>query len=183
GLKLANLPLTPCFWQAHGPANQQVWLPFGVAHDHRDRLLRTADEEAVEKHRPVALFVEITHRVNQDEAVEGLRATGAEAAHVVRLQPDDVGYEAVVDARTAQQAAADLYGTLGRLGGKASALHVFYVGPVSVLMMAAGVLRVAGTTTIYERISVGGRWLFWPSLCFEGGEGRWHRGGGEVRPA
>ncbi|MCA9525655.1 MAG: SAVED domain-containing protein, partial [Myxococcales bacterium] len=173
GLKVADLPMTPRFWQAHGPPGQQKWRCFGQAQNHGTPLLRASGEAAVAAGEQVALFVSITQYVRPDEAAEGLASASAAGARIVRLEPGEVGFSAVVDEVTAQQAAYDLQETLRRLSGKASALHVFYVGPGAVLMMAAGVLRTTVATTVYDRGRVGPRTPFWPVICFEGGKGRW----------
>lgn len=168
GLGLANLGVELEYWQAWGPPPQQ-WTRLGGAMDHGQAVLLASGLKAVAGDRPVALFVGITHAVVPAE-------TGVDAhAQVVVLAPAQVKPDALSSVTQAQQAAWDLGQVLTALHGKLQGrheIHVFYVGPLAVLMMAAGRLRTVNPVVVHERFAVGDQWKFAPAVRFEGGWAR-----------
>lgn len=167
GLGLANLGVELEYWQAWGPPPQQ-WIRLGGAMDHGQAVLLASGLKAVAGDRPVALFVGITHAVVPAE-------TEVHAHAQVVLAPAQVKPDALSSVAQAQQAAWDLGQVLATLHGKLQGrheIHVFYVGPLAVLMMAAGRLRTVNPVVVHERFAVGDQWKFAPAVRFEGGWAR-----------
>ena len=68
--------------------------------------------------------------------------------------------ETLLDPRTAQQAAFDLHDCLTHLARHTpfSAVHLFYTGPLAILMMAASAFRDLRSVVSYERFGRTRRW-------------------------
>lgn len=161
--RLSELRLTPNYWQAMGAPPGQRWMSLGGAEDHGEQVCLAPNLHPVVDGDPIALLVELTFAVEPSEMPEGPFTE-------VRLGVPKPSRTAVDTPKAAQQVAHEISEALLALHSKAprSALHLFYVGPVAVLMMAAGALRVLRDLTIYERVAVDGA-RFLPAVRFENG--------------
>lgn len=180
GLKLAEQSADAHYWQADGPRGQARWIRWDRAQNHGQPILRFTEPLALDPQRPVALKVNITASVILKEATDGLARAGALDAQEVILAHPTPGNAAITRPQAAQQAAWDLQEALIAIRNQVApqATHLFYVGPLAVLMMAAPCLRTLNPVIIYERARLDTDTqtkaeTFRPALRFEGGRADW----------
>jgi hypothetical protein len=114
------------------------------------------------------------------EATDGLARAGASDAQEVILAHPTPGNAAITSPQAAQQAAWDLQEALIAIRNRVApqTTHLFYVGPLAILMMAAPCLRTLNPVIIYERAKLDTDTqtkseTFRPALRFEGGRADW----------
>lgn len=180
GLKLAEQSADAHYWQADGPRGQARWIRWDRAQNHGQPILRFTEPLALDPQRPVALKVNITASVIAQEATDGLARAGALDAQEVILAHPTPGNAAITRPQTAQQAAWDLQEALIAIRNQVApqTTHLFYVGPLAILMMAAPCLRTLNPVIIYERAKLDTDTqtraeTFRPALRFEGGHAAW----------
>lgn len=128
-------------WQPWGPGLVKVRSP--QKHDpvfHRPILPSTPIRQVCE----VALLLSVTRPVESDLAVAAIGASTAEVRRVHLVPVDGVGH-ASIDQRNVDQAASQVASVFEQAVAaypEARALHVFYVGPLALLMRAAGRLHL-----------------------------------------
>lgn len=170
GLRLTDMPCTARYWQASGPPSQQVWQRFGNAFDHKlpvSPVLPPSFAD-VRDGQPVAVHIGLSYLIDEAEVPDAGMAR-------VELNAPDPGYAAVPYARAAQQVAHEIGAVFSELNriARNSAVHVFYVGPAAVLMMAAGTLRIMRNLTVHERLPAGDDTMrFVPAVRFQNGNAK-----------
>lgn len=164
GLWLTDAQADPRYWQASGAPGQQMWRPYGIALAAGDAVLQTEQDLSALPERTIRLEIGITH------AIEDADIDLPDAVRV-QLSPAERGYTAIPDARAAQRAAYDIgraIQSIQQVAPKAR-LHIFYTGPLAVLMMAARSARTFGEVVVHERLQIGERPRFEPVIRIQNG--------------
>lgn len=133
--------------------NAKTWERYGASIEHGRPRGVTSGLEAVQDDQAVALMVSLAHRIVRAEVPFALDGSIAP----VDFGLEQTGTSAIADVPAAQQIAWELSEVFERLVQKRAAIHLFYSGPVAILMMAIGALRVASGLRIYERGTWGGK--------------------------
>ena len=151
GLRLANVPgaVNVVYWQAEGLKGAQRWVRLGRARD--SKLYGLMETAAARPGWPVALSVSITGQIASSAIDRSLARAGVSGAQHIAARAYKLGHAAVADASLARKVAHDLMSLFSRLDAQSerAPLHVFYYGPLAVLMMAAGALTALGPVTVY----------------------------------
>ncbi|MEZ4475060.1 MAG: hypothetical protein R3F60_30565 [bacterium] len=156
------------FQLQHDPKVWRPWGPHGVpAPSHRETTPTGLD--ALRPDTPaVALIIDVIHRYIPEQVDHGLATAGVpDAPRVVLRAPDRI----IPDAPTAAQRAFDLAAALEAIYGAAprADVHLFYIGPVVPLMLAATRFHKLNPLVVHER---GPGLLFRPALRIGGGGAR-----------
>lgn len=150
------------------------WQPWSERGPVLDRFFVTPeplDPKAAHEHLQVQ--VSITHAVAFAEVPQAVQAAPA-----LVLRPESGGQWAVPDARAARAAALEIEATIMDLAAQhpAATLHLFYVGPLGVLMLASRRLGLLSETSsgrprlvLYERHKIEDGFRFWPAIAWPAG--------------
>ncbi|MCK6685412.1 MAG: SAVED domain-containing protein [Thermoanaerobaculia bacterium] len=108
------------------------------------------------RYREVAIVVSISRQASRDEVLRALSVYGDSPVKWIELTPESApGHTALLDASAVDRCVEDLDKALLRAASEhpGARLHLFYVGPLAVLMRAVANAHTLPTpTTLYERI-------------------------------
>lgn len=143
GNRILNHPARSVrFFQVVGPRGSGRWHDFGPTDSRQpagDAVLRTSVDLSQCNGPAIALVCQITWDADLDEVRHGLRLAGAADAPMAHLRPRQPGHDALPDRAAVDQAAHDLDSAIeaARRNSRIDSVHLFFIGPVALLMRAA----------------------------------------------
>lgn len=179
GFRLVEMSCQPVYWQSHGGNEGRNWVRYGRAEKtlNKSILNRKAQIDA-DPSLPIVMTVSITHHIDLLEMKAGMDAAEIPDFRVIRVGPLSPSPKLLPDDAHARHAAAELadhFSWLNQLvtvtdeeaAQQSREVHLFYTGPIAVLMMAIGRMTSCKFALIvHER---GGDELFRPAVClFQG---------------
>lgn len=168
-----NQPMAPLhIFQAEGPAGAVTWTDFGPAPIGLPSGSTRLKQRVVAKgsEAQVALMCGLTWAPNLDEIRPGLDDAGATDATLIELVPPVRGQEGLAGRAAVDDAVHALEHAIDQAARRPGikVLHVFFNGPLAVLMRASGKLHQPSARIVFHERGPSARYR--PAIRFDRGQ-------------